>query len=140
MYLRFVTPLRDRDSGAETGFFRAAWYLYETGCPDWIHYELRRQFDWFDAHLPLPGRTARCFKRRHAVRGVCWFRAEATACIHRAHYCAWLLSEGGVPVRLLKQRRLEEVMWRDEHQIVARPDASAPRAFGTDRFRLRYAH
>ena len=41
MYVRFVTPLIHPDSRVETGFFHAAWYLHDIGCPDWIHGELQ---------------------------------------------------------------------------------------------------
>ncbi|WP_031234967.1 hypothetical protein [Asticcacaulis sp. AC402] len=135
MYVRFVTPLRDRTTGAETGFFRASWYLREVGCPDWIHRELDLQFDWFNAHLPIPGRVGRHFKRRGSVYGVCWFQPDATECIQRARYCAWLVSEGGVPVQAIKLAQPREIIWRDDYQLVVRPDPDTPLAFSGRRFR-----
>ena len=120
MYVRFVTPLRDPATGAETGFFRAAWYLDEVGCPEWIDQELEAQFDWFNANLAIP----------ETIRGgVCWFRPEACECIERARYCAWLINESGVPVETIRLRRPGSVLWRDDHQLVVRPDAATPRAF-----------
>ena len=134
MYVRFVTPLRDPDTGAETGFFRARWYLRRVGCPDWIQTELDQQFDWFNEHLPMPGRVERQFRRRSSISGVCWFRPGATECIERARYCAWLISEGGVPVVAIKLRRPREILWRDDHQLVIRPTADTPQAFRGERF------
>ncbi len=136
MYVRFVTPLRDRRSGAETGFFRASWYLSRTGCSRWIHNELDTQFDWFNAHLPVPDRVAHHFKRRNSVYGVCWFHPDARECIARARYCAWLINEGGVPVETVRLRRPREVIWRDDHQIVVRPTPDTPRAFTGPEFRI----
>ncbi len=129
MYVRFVTPLRDPATGAETGLFRASWFLSRTNCPDWIHAELDTQFDWFNPNLPIPGRVARYFKRRSPVRGVCWFRPDARECIERARYCAWLIREGGVPVAAIKLRQPGEILWRDDYQLVVRPEPHMPAAF-----------
>jgi len=141
MYVRFVTPLIHPDSGVETGLFRASWYLYRTGCPDWIHNELDSQFDWFNVHLPIPGRVAHHFKRRQSVYGVCWFRSATRECIERARYCAWLVTEGGIPVETVKLLHAREVIWRDDHQVVLKPKADMPRAFSGERFAIqrRYA-
>ena len=136
MYVRFVTPLIHPDSGLETGFFRASWYLHRTGCPDWIHDELEGQFSWFNRHLPIPKRVAHHFKRRNSIYGVCWFQSQARECIERARYCAWLISEGGVPVAAVKMKTPREVIWRDDHQIVVSPRSAMPKAFASDRFRV----
>lgn len=128
MYVRFVTPLIHPDSRVESGFFRAAWYLDRLSCPDWIRSELDHQFDWFNDNLPVPRRIARHFRRRDSLYGVCWFRSSARECIDRARYCAWLISEGGLPVETIKLREARELIWRDDHQIVT-PSRVAPRAF-----------
>jgi hypothetical protein len=129
MYLRFVTPLIHPHSRVESGFFRASWYLNRTNCPDWIRQELADQFDWFSQHLPIPGRIARHFKRRDSIWGICWFDPQAREAVSRARYCAWLLEEGGLPVRTITTSHQREVMWRDAHQIVTKPSADLPRAF-----------
>ncbi|MER8415985.1 hypothetical protein [Mesorhizobium sp. M1329] len=129
MYVRFVTPLIHPASRVETGFFRASWYLYRNGCPNWIQSELEDQFDWFNHHLPSPGRVGRHFKRRNSIWGVCWFNPDAREAISRARYCAWLIEEGGLPVRSITSSRQREVLWRDAHQIVAKPTADLPKAF-----------
>ncbi|MHC2465259.1 hypothetical protein [Bradyrhizobium embrapense] len=129
MYLRFVTPLIHPHSRVESGFFRASWYIHRNGCPDWIRHELSEQFDWFGQHLPIPGRIARHFKRRNSIWGICWFDPEAREAISRAGYCAWLLEEGGLPVRTITTSRQRELLWRDAHQIVTKPSADLPKAF-----------
>lgn len=129
MYLRFVTPLIHPRSRVESGFFRAAWYVYQNECQDWIHAELCEQFEWFGLHLPLPGRIARHFKRRNSIWGICWFDPQAREAISRARYCAWLLEEGGLPVRTITSTRPHEVIWQDAHQLVSRPTPDLPRAF-----------
>ena len=49
--------------------------------------------------------------------------------IARAHYCAWLIEEGGLPVRAVRIDRHREVLWRDAHQVVVKPTFEAPRGF-----------
>ena len=129
MFLRFVTPLIHPRSRVESGFFRASWYVYQNDCPDWIRQELDDQFDWFGRHLPIPGRIARHFKRRDTIWGICWFDPQAREAVSRARYCAWLLEEGGLPVRTITVPGQREVIWRDAHQIVTKPSADLPRAF-----------
>jgi hypothetical protein len=130
MYLRFVTPLIHPASRVEAGFFQTSWYLQENGCPDWILAELARESDWFRLHLPVPPWFSRHFKRRNAIHGICWFDPDAREAISHARYCAWLIEEGGLPVRTISTRRQREIIWRDGHQIVAKPMADLPRAFG----------
>jgi hypothetical protein len=128
MYVRFVTPVIDPDSRVGCGFFRAAWYLEEIDCPSWIQSELDQQFDWFRANLPVPERVARPVGRGVSRHGVCWFRPSAKECISRSHYCAWLFSEAGLPVEMLRARQVQDVIWCDEHQIVTLAPVGA-RAF-----------
>lgn len=129
MFVRFVTPLIHPSSRVETGFFRASWYLYRNGCADWILSELDSQFDWFNAYLPVPGRIGRHFKRRNSIWGICWFDPDAAEAISRARYCAWLIEEGGLPVRSIRTPGQREIIWRDAHQIVSKPTDDLPRAF-----------
>jgi hypothetical protein len=129
MYLRFVTPLLDPASRVEAGFFCSSWHLEQNGCPDWIRAELDREFGWFGLHLPVPLRLTRHFKRRNSIHGICWFDSDAREAISHARYCAWLIEEGGLPVRMISTRQQREIIWRDRHQIVAKPTADLPRAF-----------
>ncbi len=129
MYVRFVTPLIHPASRVEAGFFQASWYLYRNGCPHWILDELDDQFVWFNAHLPVPRRIGRHFKRRNSIWGICWFDPDAREAISRAHYCAWLIEEGGLPVRSIRTAGERELLWKDSHQIVTKPTVDLPKAF-----------
>ena len=128
MYVRFVTPLIHPHARAECGFFHAAWYLRQTGCPDWIHSELEGQFTWFNENLSVPRQVVRDLGRRGRLHGICWFRDTAQEHIEHARYCAWLITEGGLPVDAIKLRRTRVVFWEDGHQVVT-PSRNAPRAF-----------
>ena len=131
MYIRYVLPWRDPDSRVEAGFFRAAYDVArgEDRVPGWIRAELRRELDWFDERLPVPYRVCRSFKRRRTIHGICWFRPQADEAIDRARYAGWLMTEAGVPVREIRASRLEEVLWRDDQQVVAKPGRGLPVAF-----------
>src|SRR5262245_13567857 len=130
MYLRFVTPIIDPTTGVEAGIFSSSWFLQQNGCPDWISHELDRESAWFNRHLPVPLRLSRHFKRRNAIHGICWFDPDARQAISHARYCAWLIEEGGLPMRTIATKRQLEIIWRDGKQIVAKPTADLPRAFG----------
>lgn len=129
MYVRFVTPLIHPASRVEAGFFQASWYLYRNGCPHWILDELDDQFDWFNLHLPVPKQISRHFKRRNSIWGICWFDPDAREAISRARYCAWLIEEGGLPVRSIRTAGERELLWKDSHQIVTKPTVDLPKAF-----------
>lgn len=128
MYVRFVTPLIHPCSRVESGFFRASWCLSRLNAPAWLQAELQDQMSWFNANLPVPGRVARHFRRRDSLHGVCWFRSSAQDCISRAHYCAWLISEAGLPVQAITLRRPREIIWQDAQQVVTAA-RTVPRAF-----------
>jgi hypothetical protein len=128
MYVRFVTPLIDPSARVECGFFRAHWYLERLDAPRWLTLELAIQFAWFNDELAIPGRVARHFRRRDSLHGVCWFRASASECVSRARYCAWLISEAGLPVEMITLRRVREFIWQDAQQVVT-PARIVPRAF-----------
>jgi hypothetical protein len=136
MYLRFVTPLIHPDTGVESGFFRAYWYLFEIKSPEWIISELEGQFDWFKTHLAKPERL-RGSRGRTVIPGVCWFLQEAREYIDRGRYCAWLFSEAGLPVEMIRLRRPapNDLIWSDGRQAVITAWRS-PRAFSGKPLRM----
>jgi hypothetical protein len=129
MHVRFVTPLVHPASRVECGFFRAAEYITANNDQPWLDTELDAQFDWFNKHLPMPEKIAHHFKRRRSKWGICWFNPAFKEAIARAHYCAWLISEAGIPVRMITANRIDRVIWQDNFQTVAIPTVKMPRAF-----------
>ena len=87
----------------------------------WMRAELESELNWFEAHLPVPGkfgfRDDRCAQRQ----GVCWFRPEAREHITHAHYLAWLLCEAGVQVDCRTSMSPGDILYDDAYQIVALP-------------------
>ena len=128
--MRFVVPAWCDEAATEFGIFHFAYDVARHDrTPCWIRAELGRELAWFGRSLDVPDRLARRFRRRRTIRGVCWFRPEAGEHIARARYMGWLMSEAGCPVEQIRTRYPGEVIWRDAHQIVARPGADVPRAF-----------
>jgi hypothetical protein len=131
MYIRFVTPFRLRD-GIDQGFFDEAYDLARGACADdSLRLAIRHELDWFDAELPAP--AYRVFRVRSRKRwlavGICWFRDDAREMIARAHGLAGLLRDCGVPIARLKTRHPGQILYRDDWQIVAKPEAETPTAW-----------
>ncbi|MEL6209554.1 MAG: hypothetical protein AAFR44_05105 [Pseudomonadota bacterium] len=130
MFTRFVIGFHSPLARAEAGFFHAAYAVRDNGTqPAWLRQEVARQLTWYNRHLPVPGRLCREFRRRGTIWGICWFRPEAKEAIARAHYTAWLMEEGGEPVRRLMTEAPGELLWRDAMQVVTKPPKMMPRAF-----------
>jgi hypothetical protein len=78
---------------------------------------LEEIYDWFNQELPCPP-FARC---NFPIDAVSWFRPKAARFIHRMWDLAALLQEHGRPVRLLKSAAPGDILYHDDHQIVAEP-------------------
>jgi hypothetical protein len=120
MYVRFIVlaPRRRRPFG----LFRAETELLEDPTlPAWLRDPIDEHLRWFTANLRLPFRR-RPKRRRIQATAICWFRPEAHAHIARAHDLAWLISEAGHPTAIIKTSRVGQIIYRDEAQIVAKPD------------------
>ena len=131
MYVRFVTPWRG-SRGINLGLFGPAGDC-ERDCS--VGAALREaiwiELDWFAVNLPVPARSAFLVKsrRRWYPDGICWFVDEAREMIARAFTLASLLRECGVPVTKVATRRPGQILYRDDFQIVAKPEASTPAAW-----------
>jgi len=131
MYIRFVTPFRLRD-GVDEGFFTEAYDRARDTCVDEsLRAAIRHELDWFDEELPAPARRA--FRVRSRKRwlpvGICWFRDDAREMIARSHGLAALLGDCGVPISRLTTRYPGQILYRDDWQIVAKPEAETPTAW-----------
>jgi hypothetical protein len=137
MYIRFVGPWRGR-RGSSLGMFRGAcWVADDSRVHEALRLAVHEQLDWFAANLPSPKRRVFLVKSRGVwlSDGICWFLDDAREMIARAYALAALLGECGVPVTKVATRTPGQILYRDEYQIVARPDdgsaaAGAP-AFST---------
>jgi hypothetical protein len=120
MYIRFIVlaPKPRRPFG----LFRAETFLLDDPTlPDWLRRPIDEQFRWFNKNLRRPYNAVSRRRRIH-VTAVCWFRPEAQAHIARARDLAWLIAKAGHPTAMIKTHRVGQIVYRDEAQIVAKPD------------------
>jgi hypothetical protein len=139
MYVRFITPWWPVRRGIDCGVFGPAGaFAHACGGAGggYAHVEaggavraaLRAELNWFNANLPVPRRRAFQVKSCRAWRddGICWFADDAREMIAHAFTLAALLGECGVPVRKVATARPGTILYRDDWQIVAKPEAATP--------------
>src|SRR6185436_12998411 len=106
------------------GLFRADYHpRYDDNLPEWLRAPIEEHYAWFNTNLSIPRRFKVVSRRRHICVGLCWFKPEAREHIARARELAQLIAEAGHPTAMLKTRHLGQILYRDEHQIVAMPEA-----------------
>jgi hypothetical protein len=127
MYVRFIAPWRIR-RGVDQGLFGAAYYAEEMAAAEPLRLAIRHELDWFEANLPIPARDRFRVRSRKVWRpdGICWFVDEAREAIARAFAMAALLRECGVEVVKVATRRPGQILYRDQWQIVAKPEEATP--------------
>lgn len=129
MYVRFITPWWRIRRGVDCGVFGPAGeYAYKREVGEGLREALLLELDWFNADLPVPRRRAFRVKscRRWRDDGICWFADSAREMIAHAFTLAALLGECGVPVRKVATTRPGTILYRDDWQIVAKPEAATP--------------
>lgn len=129
MYVRFISPRRTDVRGVDCGLFQPAGdYLDNRDIPESTQAALRRELNWFNTHLAVP--AGRHFQVKSCRVwydvGICWFRADAREMIARAFVLASLLGECGLYIRKVATRDAGQILYRDEHQIIAKPRDHTP--------------
>jgi len=122
MYLRFVVADIDEDSGKELGIFHAIGKLRDEGklYPfEEEQYDLIRQ--WFIENLEKPIRftTSKPPFYRKKNKAISWFKDSAEGHLAKVRSLVAILQNHGIPVRMLKTKRVGYVVYEDEFQIVA---------------------
>ncbi|MBX3594778.1 hypothetical protein [Sphingomonas sp.] len=129
MYLRFMAPGWEVRRGVDRGLFGPAYsHLSDAATPDGIARAIGHEIEWFERELPVPRRRAFCVRSKRCWRadGICWFRDDARAMIAHAHVLAALLTELGVWVTRHRTDRPGTILYRDDWQIIAKPDDATP--------------
>jgi len=132
MYVRFIAPGAALSAGIDTGLFQPAIALWrDPHTPETLALAIRHELDWFNAELPAPARARFLVKSRGRwlAEGICWFRDDAREMIARAFALAALIEACGVPVTKRATRRPGQILYRDDWQIVAKPEAATPTAW-----------
>ncbi|QPQ54234.1 hypothetical protein IC614_07630 [Allosphingosinicella flava] len=129
MYIRFITPWWQVRRGVHYGLFGPAYdCARDMDVPEVLRAALWEEIGWFNANLPVPRRGCFLVKSRKRWRsdGICWFVDDAREMIAHAFVMAWLLRECGVPVTKVATHRPGQILYRDDYQIVAKPEAATP--------------
>jgi len=136
VYLRFTSPweasvyLRG-GKDVHRGIFGPAYDIkygrtheVATYLRDAVTHELK----WFEDQLPVPrgGRFYVKSKKRWRAVGICWFRDDAREMIARAFGLRALLAECDVLISDLHTDRPGQVLYRDDYQIIAKPERETP--------------
>lgn len=125
MYVRFVLPNMNQDTGVRDGLFRTAYALRRNAVlqpHEW--WELDYLLRWFDANLAVPRRFNRTKSKGYwhrRTKGICWLKPEAGIHVTKMHRMADILREQGHYVDMIKTTRPGYVVYVDDHQIVAEP-------------------
>lgn len=118
MYVRFVSPRQNADSGFLEGVFAALSELRDGGeLEDWQLDWLRKEYDWLNMHLKVPA----CLSRPENRRAICWFHPRAKRPIEKVRSLAALLEEHGRPIQMIKTRDPGQIIYEDGWQVVAKP-------------------
>lgn len=130
MYLRFVQPARDPDTGLRTGVFVAAYRLMKEPTLDpALEAHGRNLLAWFEANLATPDRFNRTTSKgewRRVTFGLSWFKPTARLHIEKAHELRSFLAEMDVMSETLRTDRPGYIVYEDAFQIVAEPFADTP--------------
>ncbi len=124
MFVRFVIPAVDGDSGRRQGVFPAAYRLRRSGeLPAHLHAELEVALKWFDEHLEAPDRLTRGPRRHARGMAISWFKDSADDCVSRMRAICHVLDECGVPTEMLTSARPGYIVFEDRQQVAAVPFA-----------------
>jgi hypothetical protein len=112
--------------GVEWGIFQAGFQCRDDEVtPEYLKAEIIKEIDWFKRYLPSPdeqyfndGDVAKHLSR------ICWFRSQAREMIEHAYTLKFLLDEAGYLISVIKTRNPGLIFYKDEFQIVAKPDKS----------------
>ncbi len=121
MYVRFIvlTP----HARPAPGLFRSDFDPDDDPTlPAWLAEAAREHYAWFNENLVRPRRFTVVSRRRHIYAGICWFHASAREHIARARDLAALIAEAGRPTEMVSTRHPGQILYRDEVQIVAKPE------------------
>ena len=122
MYVRFIVPQKDRDSGCRLGIFQAMYVLRDMG--DLCAYEEEYASEvlcWFSQHLRKPSSFTRVHKRYPSPKAICWFRDSAHEHIAHMWDMVAILEEHDRVVAFIRTQRPGYITYQDRFQVAAVP-------------------
>ena len=123
MYLRFTVPGEVTRARVAPGLFGPAGDLCRNESNnDPVLRAIQHELDWFNKWLPVPKRLGVLVRGRYWYDGICWFRDNAGEMVEHAFTLAALIEECGVPVNRRWTRDPGQLLYRDQWQVVAKPE------------------
>jgi hypothetical protein len=124
VYVRFVCYQNVPSQRQRLGLFQALDQARECGfAPAWALKELGEIYGWFKENLAVPHQFSRGGWKGHGQPGLSWFKPAASEHIRQMHRLKLALEACGVHVDILTTRDPGEIIWQDQHQVVAEPGA-----------------
>ncbi|WP_024520216.1 hypothetical protein [Bradyrhizobium sp. Tv2a-2] len=127
MFVRFVVHKIDSNSGRRQGLFQAVQALEHYGA---LNIQDAKYLDaicgWFSEHLEEPARQAISSRHHGRKQALSWFKDTATNHIAKMRELAEMLERYGVPVEMIKAKRLGYILYEDEFQVAAYPFSDTP--------------
>lgn len=123
MYLRFTAPGVVTRARVAPGLFRPAGRLqWSLPADSPVKIAIDREIHWFNNRLPIPKRFGVKACGLWWSDGVCWFRDGAREVVAHAFTLAALIEEAGVPIDHIWTRDPGQILYRDDWQVVAKPE------------------
>ena len=115
-YIRFQSSQRCCNTGRPAGIFVAAGRVEDrASLPETTRERLRDVLSWFNRNLTVPKLDDADW------RCLFWFRSGSQPVISRLWELVHLLEDEGVFVTKLRTRQPGTIVYRDEHQVAAKP-------------------
>lgn len=122
MFVRFVIPILDKDSGRRQGLFQKAYALRRGGeLPSDLHERLDEALIWLDDNLTAPERFSRGKRKGDAGLAISWFKDSAQDYIAHMRTVCHVLDQQGIPTEILITDRPGYIVFEDDHQVAAVP-------------------
>jgi hypothetical protein len=122
MYIRFVVPANDLESGREMGIFVAGGILSDDG--HLYDYQIKHRKElmtWFTNNLEVPDAQASESNYYSKPQAISWFRSSASEHISKMREYAEILKSHDVQVKQLVTERPGKIVYQDKYQIAAIP-------------------
>lgn len=127
MFVRFVVREIDSNSGRRQGLFQAVQALEDSGALNVQDAKyLDAICDWFSEHLENPTRLAISSRHHGKAQALSWFKDTSINHIAKMRELAKVLERYGVPVEMIKAKRLGYILYEDEFQVAAFPFSDTP--------------
>jgi hypothetical protein len=121
-YIRFVCYQVIASQRQRLGLFQAIDAARSADdSPAWAVKQIGETYGWFQKNLAVPKQFSQGGWHGHGQPGLSWFKPVATQHIFQMHQMKLALEACGVHVDILTTRDPGQIVWQDEHQIVAEP-------------------